>query len=243
MSLLRANNISVSFGGVKAVQNVSFSIEQGEVLGLIGPNGSGKTTCVNLISGVNTLDTGEIVFNGIKLHERLKIHERVHLGITRTFQTPKPFGNLTVFDNVFSIALQLYSFKDAEKKTIEILEKLNLIEVKDVISTQLPIEMRKWLDLARTLSLRPKLIMMDEVMAGLNPSEITRSEELVRRINSDGITILFIEHIMSAVVNVCDRVIVLNEGKLLCEGIPDEVLLREEVIKAYIGGSTKYEDT
>ena len=239
-ALLEVKNISISFGGIHAVQGVSFYVEQGEILGLIGPNGSGKSTCVNLISGVYTPDSGEIIFDGRRLTEKDTVPARAHLGMGRTFQTPKPFGNLTVYDNVFSIALQKYSFGEAAKKTREILESLELWEMREMMSTKLPIEKRKWLDLARILSLDPKLIMMDEVMAGLNPAEILDSVELVKRINEKGITILFIEHVMRAVVNVCNRVVVLNEGQLLSEGEPREVLKREEVIKAYIGGRADY---
>lgn len=234
--LLEVKDIAIAFGGVKAVQGVSFVVQPGEILGLIGPNGSGKSTCVNLITGVYPLDAGEIIFDGRPIERKMSIPQRAHLGMGRTFQTPMPFGNLSVYENVFAIALQKYSFKEADQKTLAILDMVDLLGPKDLISTSLPIEKRKWLDLARILALDPKLIMMDEVMAGLNPSEIVDSIEMVRRINGTGITILFIEHVMRAVVDVCHRVVVLNEGKLLSEGEPNEVLKRQEVIDAYIGG-------
>lgn len=234
--LLDIQNISISFGGIKAVQNVSFQVQKGEILGLIGPNGSGKSTCVNLITGVYPLDTGSITFDGRNLTAKDTIGKRAHMGMGRTFQTPKPFSNLNVFDNVFTIALQKNSTQEARRKTIETLEKVNLLDQCDMLSAKLPIEKRKWLDLARILVLEPKLIMMDEVMAGLNPVEIADSIHIIKRINQEGVTILFIEHVMHAVVNVCDRVVVLNEGRFLSEGEPKEVLMRPEVITAYIGG-------
>lgn len=227
------------FGGVHAVDDVSFSVDQGEILGLIGPNGSGKSTTVNLISGVYGIDAGEISFEGTVLN-RLSVPKRSHLGLGRTFQSPKPFVGLTVFESVFTIALQALSFADAEKKALEILRVTDLLDVQDWRSERLPIERRKWLDMARILATDPKLIMLDEVMAGLNPSEVETSVAMVRRINERGITILFIEHVMKAVVKLCDRIVVLNEGKLLCTGRPDEVMNNPDVIKAYLGGGFKH---
>lgn len=234
--LLEVKNISISFGGIKAVQDVSFQVEQGEILGLIGPNGSGKSTCINLISGVYPVDTGEIIFDGHAFLKKETVPQRAKMGLGRTFQSPRPFGNLTVYDNIFTIALQKYDFEQAAAKTEEVLEITGLAAFADDLSTKLPIEKRKWLDFARILSLDPKLIMMDEVMAGLNPSEMEESLDLVRRINKQGITIVFIEHVMKAVVSLCHRTLVLNEGRVLCDGNPEVVLKREDVIKAYIGG-------
>lgn len=144
------------------------------------------------------------------------------------------------FESVFTIALQTLNFADAEKKALEILQVTDLFDVRDWRSERLPIERRKWLDMARILATDPKLIMLDEVMAGLNPSEVETSVAMVRRINERGITILFIEHVMKAVVKLCDRIVVLNEGKLLCTGRPDEVMNNPDVIKAYLGGGFKH---
>lgn len=234
--MLVNKGISISFGGIKAVQDVSFSIEKGEILGLIGPNGSGKSTCVNLISGTYALDAGEIVFDGQPLSNKQGIVERSHLGMGRTFQSPRPFGNLSVYDNIFSIALQKYNHREAAEKTNDILKMTGLYPLREQNSLKLPIEKRKWLDMARIMATDPKMMMLDEVMAGLNPSEMEESLELVRTINKEGMTILFIEHVMKAVVSICSRVVVLNEGKLLCEGEPNEVLKRDDVIDAYLGG-------
>ncbi len=234
--LLEVTDLSISFGGIKAVQNLDFHMDQGEVLALIGPNGSGKSTTVNMISGVYIQNSGKIVFDGKEIPAKMSIAERAKIGIGRTFQTPKPFSHLSVYDNIYTIALQKNSKTHAAELTDEILNLTKLYDLKDARSGKLSIEKRKWMDLARCMATKPKLIMMDEVMAGLNPSEIESSLELIRTINKEGITILFIEHVMRAVVSVCTRAIVLNQGKLLCEGEPREVLNDPDVVAAYLGG-------
>lgn len=236
--LLQAEHIGISFGGVKAVQDVSFEIQKGEILGLIGPNGSGKSTCVNLISNVYKLDTGTIIFRGKALDPKDSIMARARMGITRTFQTPKPFTGMNVFESVFSIALlNNKNFREAEKKANDVLELTDLSSVKTLLSEKLPIEKRKWLDLARALVTDPALIMLDEVLAGLNQVETADSLELVRQINREkGTTFLFIEHNIRAVLSLCTRVIVLNEGRILATGDPVQVMKRPDVIAAYIGG-------
>ena len=234
-TILQVNDLSISFGGIKAVQHVSFDVEQGEILGLIGPNGSGKSTCVNLISGAYLPDTGTVIFDGTLLKEKDSIAARAKMGMGRTFQTPRPFGNLSVHMNIYTVALQKHNPAEAAKKTEEILEFTGLSQYKDMKSSKISIEKRKWMDLARILALDAKFIMMDEVMAGLNPSEMESCVALVKKINESGVTILFIEHIMKAVLSVCNRVLVLNEGKLLCQGEPEQVLRRQDVIDAYLG--------
>lgn len=236
-TLLEVKNADISFGGIHAVRNLSFSVNSGEVVGLIGPNGSGKSTCVNLISGTYPLDSGEIWFDGVKMANNMKAPQRVELGVGRTFQTPKPFGNMTVYDNIFTAALRTRTFTQAHEKTEDILRLTDLDVYRDMLSAKLPIEKRKLLDMARILTNNPKLIMMDEVMAGLNPIEMEDSIRFVKRVNELGIAILFIEHVMRAVVNVCSRVIVINEGSFLSMGAPEEVLKQPEVIAAYIGGN------
>lgn len=235
-NILVSDNISKAFGGVKAVQNVSFEVKKGEILGLIGPNGSGKSTVVNLITGVYRLDTGKIIFDGNAIPQTESVPKRANRGMGRTFQTPKPFSGLSVYENVYIVGLQEHSPDESERKTREVLDLLELTDSADMLSSKLPIEKRKWLDLARILVNEPKFIMMDEVMAGLNPSEMENSLVLIKRINEEyGVSILFIEHVMKAVVSLCHRCIVLNEGKLLVEGEPREVLNIEEVITAYLG--------
>ena len=225
--LLKVDHLDKRFGGIHAVNDVSFEIAPGEILGLIGPNGSGKSTTVNLIRG-------DIFFEG---HSKLKksTAKRAQLGIGRTFQTPKAFNGLTVFDSVFTIALQKYGFRDAEEKASRILQEFGLIDMRLMFSEKLPIEKRKQLDLARIMAIDPKFIMLDEVMAGLNPSEMEECIALVKKIRDKGVTILFIEHVMRAVTSLCERVIVLADGLYLSGGDPQVVLKEPKVIEAYLG--------
>ena len=239
-NILEVRGIQKSFGGIHAVRDVSFDIRKGEILALIGPNGSGKSTCVNLISGMYSLDAGTITFMGADI-SHMKVEKRVELGIGRTFQTPKPFTKLSVYDSVFTIAL-LYNatFSGANEKTLEILESTNLLQHRDMLSGKLPIEKRKWLDLARVLATNPKLIMFDEALAGLNPAELDDSLSLIQRVNATGVSVLFIEHVMRAVMKISTRVVVLDEGRLLAEGLPEEVMSDRRVIQAYIGGGVTH---
>ena len=236
--LLEVKDLSISFGGIKAVQDLNFHINKGEVLALIGPNGSGKSTTVNMISGVYIQNKGTITFNGKEIPPKMTIAQRAKMGISRTFQTPKPFAHLSVYDNIYTIALQQNSKAQAAELTDEILNLTELYDLRNTKSGKLSREKRKWMDRARCMATKPQIIMMDEVMAGLNPSEMESSLDLVRTINKEGITILFIEHVMKAVVSVCTRAIVLNQGKLLCEGDPREVLNNPDVIAAYLGGES-----
>ena len=234
-AIMQLQDIDKSFGGVHAINHLSFDIFEGEILGLIGPNGAGKSTCVNLIAGVYIQDSGTITFNGEKLL-RQSIPDRAFMGIARTFQSPKPFEGLSVFNSVYTIAL-LYNrrMKDAAKAAEEILELTSFSSIKDMPCSKLPIEKRKWLDMARCLATQPKLLMLDECLAGLTPAEMDESLELVKRINATGVTILFIEHVMAAVTKLCHRVVVLNEGSFLCQGDPLKAMKDTAVIKAYLG--------
>ncbi|MCD2492975.1 ABC transporter ATP-binding protein [Lacrimispora sp. NSJ-141] len=233
--ILEIRHLSKAFGGIKAVNDVSFCLGKGELLGLIGPNGSGKSTCVNLISGAYIPDSGQVLFCGKDI-QGSNICQRARMGIGRTFQTPKPFNGLTVYDSVYTVALQSCAYKEAADKTEEILEMMELADLSRMFCEKLPIEKRKWLDMARILANDPKVIMLDEVMAGLNPAEMEESIRLVRKLNESGISIIFIEHVMKAVIKLSHRLVVLNEGKLLCGGDPEEVMRNESVIKAYLGG-------
>lgn len=237
--ILEIEHLKKSFGGVHATDDLSFEVNKGEILGLIGPNGSGKSTCINLITGVYTPDSGSIKFNGKEI-SKMSIPNRAHLGMGRTFQTPKPFIGLTVFDSVYTIALQKYGYNDARVKAMDALEMTNLASFKDSRSESLSIERRKWLDMARVMVTEPQLIMMDECMAGLNPAEMDDSIDLVKRINESGVTIIFVEHVMKAVVNLCQRILVLNEGKLIASGTPNEVMNDPGVISAYLGGGYRH---
>ena len=234
-AIMQLDDVDKSFGGVHAIDHLSFDIYEGEILGLIGPNGAGKSTCVNLISGVYQQDSGTISFYGEKLL-RQSIPDRAFMGMGRTFQSPKPFEGLSIRDNVYTVAL-LYNrtMKEADKATDEILELTDFASIRDLPSAKLPIEKRKWLDMARVLAIRPKLLMLDECLAGLTPTEMEESLALVKRINATGVTILFIEHVMAAVTKLCTRVVVLNEGAFLSQGEPATVMREEAVIKAYLG--------
>lgn len=238
--IMEVKKLHKSFAGVHAVNSFSFDIYEGEILGLIGPNGCGKSTSVNLISGVYKYDAGEIVYHGASgspiMLDKQSSPMRAKLGIARTFQTPKPFSDMTVFDNIYAIAM-LYnkSLKEARRQTAEIIEFVGFTSIAHQKSTKLPIEKRKWMDMARALASKPRILMLDECLAGLTPSEIDESLEIVRKINRSGITILFIEHVMSAVANLCERVVVMLEGKFLTEGVPEYVMKQPEVIRAYLG--------
>lgn len=238
MAILEIRDLCKFFGGVKAVNHVSFCLEEGEILGLIGPNGSGKSTTVNLISGIYAPDGGDVIYQGESLL-RYSIPQRSHKGIGRTFQTPKPFLGLSVFDSVYTIALQFGTYRQAAERTNEILKMTELDELAPLKCDKLPIEKRKWLDMARILATTPKVIMLDEVMAGLNPSEIDESIGLIKRINEQGVSIIFIEHVMRAVTSLSHRIVVLDEGKFLCEGTPEAVMNDPRVIEAYLGGGHK----
>jgi ABC-type branched-subunit amino acid transport system ATPase component len=237
-------NMSKSFGGVHAADSFSFNIYEGEILGLIGPNGCGKSTAVNLITGVYKHDSGDIIYygqDGTKhILDRQSTPLRAKMGITRTFQTPKPFSDMTVFDNIYAVAM-LYnkSQKEARRQTEEIIEFVGFTGISNQKSTKLPIEKRKWMDMARARAAKPRILMLDECLAGLTPGETEESLEIVRKINRQGITILFIEHVMSAVVNLGQRVIVMLEGRYLTEGVPADVMKEPEVISAYLGKDYK----
>ena len=238
--IMEVVKLDKSFGGVHAANAFSFDIYEGEILGLIGPNGCGKSTAVNLITGVYKHDSGDIIYydaDGTKhILNKQPTPLRAKMGIARTFQTPKPFSDMTVFDNIFTVAV-LYnkSMKEARREAEQIIEFLGFTDVSNQKATKLPIEKRKWMDMARALAAKPRILMLDECLAGLTPSETEESLEIVRKINKQGITILFIEHVMSAVVNLCQRVVVMLDGRYLTEGVPKEVMKEPEVIRAYLG--------
>ncbi|MDL2324708.1 ABC transporter ATP-binding protein [Ruminococcaceae bacterium OttesenSCG-928-A16] len=234
--ILEIKNLDKSFGGVHAINNLSFDVFEGEILGLIGPNGSGKSTCVNLITGVYVQDKGDILYQGNTLLKKQSIADRAFLGLGRTFQSPRPFLNLTVWESVYTIAmLHTKTMKQAAEKADEIIEMVGFNDIANTLCSKLPIEKRKWLDMARTLAINPKILMLDECLAGLTPIEMDDSIEFVKKINKQGVTILFIEHVMAAVSKLCTRVVVLSEGTLLSQGDPKIVMNEQEVIKAYLG--------
>lgn len=233
---IEVNNITKKFGGLIAVNDVSFSVSEGEIFGIIGPNGAGKTTLFNCLTGVYTPEEGEARIDDIKI-TGLKPHKICRLGIGRTFQITKPFPGLTVEETILIGALnKLKNMNEAKKLVEEILIKLDLSNKRYTRGESLTVVERKRLELARALASKPKVLLLDEVVAGLNPSEVDVIIELIKNINQSGITIIMIEHVLRAVFGLSNRIIVLNHGKKIAEGTPEEVVEVPEVVSAYIGG-------
>jgi branched-chain amino acid transport system ATP-binding protein len=238
MRILEGERVTRYFGGLAAVSFVDFDIHQGEVVGLIGPNGAGKTTLFNLISGSIPLSAGEIRFRGERITS-LRPHKICKKGVARTFQSAKLFAGLTVLENALSASLfgskRTVSVRDAEKEASELLEFVDLSAASNKLARDLPIAHRKRLEVARALATKPDLVMLDEVMAGLNPSEIAEAMDLVMKIRGRGITVFMIEHVMKAIMNVCDRIIVLHHGSKIAEGTPEEIATNQKVVEVYLG--------
>lgn len=234
--IIDVQNINKQFGGLKAVNNVSFRVEEKEILGIIGPNGAGKTTIFNLISGNLPVTSGTVTFNNEET-TNMKPHHLCKKGIGRTFQVVKPFGNISVLENVMVGAFNTISnTKKVREFSLEILEKVGLADQKDQIGNSLTIASKKRLEVAKALATKPKVLLLDEVMAGLNQTEIKEMLPLIYRLrDEEGITIVVIEHIMEVVMNICDKIMVINHGNKIAEGTPQEVANDKEVIKAYFG--------
>lgn len=238
MEILEIRDISKSFGGIHAVSDISFQLQEREILAIIGPNGAGKTTLFNLISGFYFPDKGHIFFNGEEI-TMIKSNVRCHLGIGRTFQICQPFNELTVSDNVYMPATfgknHHDNTKEIRKKVEDILIMVGLYEKKDLFPTEITPSNLKSLEIARALATQPKILILDEVMAGLLPHEYEEVIKLIKKINQLGITVILVEHVMPVVRQLAQRVIVLNQGKKLHEGTYEEVIADERVVSAYMG--------
>jgi branched-chain amino acid transport system ATP-binding protein len=235
MAFFEAKRLVKFFGGLAAVNNVSFEVKQGEIFGLIGPNGSGKTTIFNLINAYYPLSSGEINFQGKKI-DGLKTHRIAKLGIGRTFQVVKPLSRMTVLENVIASAFcRVDDTKEAKEKAIKTLQFTNLIHRKDCMAKSLTIGDRKRLEIARALATGPALLLLDETAAGLNPSELDEAISLIRKIKESGITIIVVEHIMKVIMSISDRIHAISYGQTIAEGTPKEVANNKAVIEAYLG--------
>ncbi|HEY7521819.1 MAG TPA: ABC transporter ATP-binding protein [Methylomirabilota bacterium] len=233
--MLQLDSVTKRFGGLTAVRNVTLQVQAGELLGIIGPNGAGKTTLFNVISGFYRPDEGRVVFESQDVTGRAA-HEIARLGLTRTFQIVKPFGNLSVSDNVMIGALsRLSSTREARAEAERVIVLCGLGPHAHARAKALPIALRKRLEVARALATRPRLLLLDEVMAGLNPSELTGIIDLIRRVHGEGVTLIVIEHIMAAMMRLAQRIIMLHHGEKLAEGAPAEITRDRRVIDAYLG--------
>jgi len=235
MNLLELKGLSKSFGGLMAVGGLDLTISEGEIVGMIGPNGAGKTTVFNLITGLHFPDSGDVHFNGERT-TRLKPYDLCLRGLGRTFQIVKPFGTKSVIRNAMVGAFcRVKTTQEAEEVALEVLEFTGLLPKKNLLAKSLTIADRKRLELARALATRPKLLLLDEVMAGLTPRETDDMISLVRKIRDQGVTLFIIEHVMQAVMNLSERVVLLHHGEKIVEGTPKEMASDRRVIKAYLG--------
>ena len=235
MALLELKKLVKAFGGLLAVNNVTFEVEKGEIFGLIGPNGSGKTTIFNCINHFFPITSGDVLFKGQSI-KGLKTHQICHLGIGRTFQVVKPLARMTVLDNVTASAFcRVNTIKEAKEEAVRILGFCNLLSEKDKPAKSLPIAGRKRLEIARALATKPELLLLDETAAGLNPSELDEAIDLIRKIRESGITILIVEHIMKVIMTISDRIHAINFGQTIAHGTPKEVANNPAVIEAYLG--------
>jgi branched-chain amino acid transport system ATP-binding protein len=235
MALLELKKLVKAFGGLLAVNDVTFQVEKGEIFGLIGPNGSGKTTIFNCINNFFPITAGDVLFKGRSI-KGLKTHQVCHLGVGRTFQVVKPLARMTVLDNVTASAFcRVNTIKEAKAEALRVLGFCNLLSEKDKPAKSLPIGGRKRLEIARALATKPELLLLDETAAGLNPSELDEAIDLIRKIRDSGITILIVEHIMKVIMTISDRIHAINFGQTIAQGTPKEVANNRAVIEAYLG--------
>jgi branched-chain amino acid transport system ATP-binding protein len=236
--LLQLESVSKSFSGLMAVNRVSLTVQRGEILGLIGPNGAGKTTLFNIVAGSIRPDSGRILFEGQDITKR-SASQRCKLGIARSFQIVRPFPDLTVLANVAVGRVYgrggVWNRRRAEAGAMEHLERVGLADRAEVHAKHLTLVDRKRLELARALATNPTVLLLDELVAGLNPTEVLQAMDLIRELRASNITIVMVEHVMSAIFGLSDRIVVMNAGERIAEGTPDEVTNNPRVIDAYLG--------
>ena len=235
MKILEVNQLTKDFGGLRAVDELNLEIEKGQILGLIGPNGAGKSTAFNCIAGVFAPTSGEVRFDGKKVNG-LKPWTMCKKGLARTFQIVKPFASKSVLYNVMVGAFATTdNTAEAEARALDVLESLHFSDKKEIRAGNLTIADRKRLEIARALATKPKILLLDEVMAGLRPAEVDEMVAIIKGLRDNGITIFVIEHIMRAIMALSDRIVVIHFGRKISEGTPQAVASDENVIKAYLG--------
>lgn len=233
--MMKINNLTKHFGGLKAVSDVSFQVEKGEILGLIGPNGAGKTTCFNMIAGALEPTNGSIYYKDKNIGG-LKPNQICHLGVARTFQIVKPLKKMTVAENILVATLnKAKNMKEASVKVQEVIQLLDIVDIQDIPASELSIGNLKRLEVARAVATSPELLLLDEPLGGLTTKEVNQAVDIIKKVNRTGVTIIIIEHIMKALMSMADRIVVLQNGMKIAEGIPQEISSDPSVIKAYLG--------
>jgi branched-chain amino acid transport system ATP-binding protein len=236
MSILGVHGVSRRFGGLQALSDVTFSVPQGQIVGLIGPNGAGKTTLFSALVGLIRPDKGSILLNGAPI-VGLKPHKVARLGMTKTFQNVALFGESSVLDNVLTAGLLRHDIDAAREEALKCLDRVGLRAIAHQQAGLLSFPERARVELARALCTGPRVLLLDEVMAALNPVEMQEVMDLIRSLRDDGITLLVVEHHMRAIMTICDRILVLNFGKLLADGTPQQIASDPQVVEAYLGKS------